>query len=77
MAVDRTARSVHDRHDAAWRILPEAVAFREQVLENNRHNRRAGNMRLDSRRPLPHPVWFETAGQSLEEGKFMNILKIL
>ncbi len=70
MAVDPDGAPVHDRLDAAWRILPEAVAFREQVLETTATTAGQVTCAWIPRRPLPHPdSWFETAWAKFRGGE--------
>jgi hypothetical protein len=70
MAVDPDGAPVHDRLDAAWRILPEEAGFREQVLETSASAEGAVTCAWTPRRPLPHPdSWFETAWAKFREGK--------
>lgn len=69
IAVAPEGEPIHAMLGEEWRVLPEEVRFREQVLETYASEEGEVRCRWVERRPLPHPdSWFETAWARFREG---------
>jgi len=70
IVLSREGTRIHEQLGETWRIAPEDLAFREQVLETTVLSAGRVDNRWVVRRPIPESdTWFETAWARFRDGR--------